>query len=79
MMGCQESLSQVSNFGRLGIEFCKATRPAMALAGLEYWRVRHRISEGEEVSDFGWWCAREMRKYAEEAQFVGGRWNGVEG
>jgi hypothetical protein len=32
--------------------------------------IKHRILEGEEVSDFGSWCAREMRKYAEEARFV---------
>jgi hypothetical protein len=31
--------------------------------------LRQILEEGE-VSDFGSWCAREMRKCAEEARFV---------
>jgi hypothetical protein len=34
--------------------------------------------EEEEVADFGWWRAREMRKYAEETRFDGGYRDGSE-
>ncbi len=69
-MRCRKSVPQVSNFGRLSIEFCKAAGRARMHAGVEYWRVRRRILEREEGSDFGWWCALEMRKCVEEARLV---------
>jgi hypothetical protein len=40
--------------------------------------IKQRILEEGEVSDFGSWRAREMRKYAEETRFDGGYRDGSE-
>ena len=39
-------------------------------AGREFCKEKRRILEREEVSDFGWRCARAVRNYAMERVFV---------
>jgi len=59
-------------------DFVRLRGRARLFSGRENCTVERRILEGEEVSDFGWWRAREMRKYAEETRFDGGYRDGSE-